>query len=122
MKRTRLARTARLARHAELTSTTPLVTHTPIRRVSAKRQAENRQRRKVMDAAFGDAPQCVRPGCNRYADDVHEPLTRGRGGSITDPNNMAPLCRTHHDEVQKGPGWAYDLGLMVHSWDGGETA
>lgn len=116
----RLNRTASLNRYAELTSTAPLVTRQPIRPVSVKRQAENRVRRKVVDATFGDAPRCVRPGCTRYADDVHEPLTRARGGSITDPANMAPLCRTDHDEVQKGPAWAYDLGLMAHSWGGGE--
>jgi hypothetical protein len=55
------------------------------------------------------------------ADDVHEPLTRARGGSITDPGNAVPLCRQCHDEITFQPeselGWAYDLGLLRHSWE-----
>jgi hypothetical protein len=42
---------------------------------------------------------------------------------------MAPLCRACHDEVTFRPdselGWAYEIGLLVHSWDapkGGEAA
>ncbi|WP_262403460.1 hypothetical protein, partial [Actinomadura sp. CNU-125] len=71
----------------------------------------------------GDAPTCAVPDCGRPADDVHEPLTRARGGSIIDPANMAPLCRPHHTEItDEQPAWAYDLGLLVHSWDGGDAA
>src|SRR5690606_28716508 len=90
--------------------------------MSARRRAENRERREIAHATFGDAPLCAIPGCGRLADDVHEPLTRARGGSITDPSNMVPLCRDCHDVVQRGPQWAYDLGPMVHSWAGGEAA
>jgi len=67
-------------------------------------------------------PQCERPGCGSLADDVHEPLTRARGGSITDKNNATALCRPCHDEVTFKPeselGWAYEAGLLRHSWDG----
>jgi hypothetical protein len=118
----------RLERRTPLTSTvglgrsTRLARVTPLRPVSAKRRAENRVRRQVVQAVFGDAPRCQRPGCTRLADDVHEPLTRARGGSITDPVNMVPLCRACHMQVQLGPAWAYDLGLMLHSWDGGDAA
>jgi hypothetical protein len=55
------------------------------------------------------------------ADDLHEPLTRARGGSITDKGNQVPLCRPCHDEITFSPEselqWAYDAGLLVHSWD-----
>jgi 5-methylcytosine-specific restriction endonuclease McrA len=93
-----------------------------IRRVSAKRAKENWQRRKIVDAVWIERPVCARPGCGQWADDVHEPLTRARGGSITDRDNMVPLCRGCHDEITFRPekselGWAYDLGLLVHSWD-----
>lgn len=71
---------------------------------------------------YPERPQCARPGCPHLADDLHEPLTRARGGSITDPGNQLPLCRRCHDEVTFRPeselGWAYDAGLLVHSWDG----
>lgn len=90
--------------------------------VSAKREAENRVRRRVAHATFGRNPVCRRPGCTSPARDCHEPLTRGRGGSITDPKNMVPLCGPCHAEIQLGPQWAYDLGLMVHSWDGGDAS
>lgn len=64
---------------------------------------------------------CAVPACPRWADDLHERLTRARGGSITDPGNVVPLCRPHHDDLTFKPtselGWAYDLGLLVHSWE-----
>ena len=92
-----------------------------LRPVSVKRAAANRERRKMATAVFGDQPQCTAPGCPRCADDLHEPLTRARGGSITDPGNARPLCREHHDQVTFAPeselGWAYDCGLLIHSWD-----
>ncbi|TDD54540.1 hypothetical protein E1286_04945 [Nonomuraea terrae] len=92
---------------------------TPIRRVSKKREQENRRRRAMVRKLWPDMqPGCVVDGCPRLADDVHEPLSRGRGGSITDPGNAVPICRPHHDEVTFGePEWAYEQGLKVHSWD-----
>jgi hypothetical protein len=104
------------------------VRRTPPRAVSQKRGAENRLRRKVVVELFPERPACVRPGCVQWADDIHEPLTRARGGSIVDRENMAPLCRECHDEVTFKPeselGWAYEIGLLVHSWDAqsGEAA
>jgi hypothetical protein len=106
----------------------PLQRHKRIRRVSAKRAAENRQRRAMVDDLFkGEQPLCVvwvarQPDwCTAWADDLHEPLTRARGGSITDPDNAVPLCRACHDLITFKPEseleWAYDLGLLVHSWD-----
>jgi hypothetical protein len=89
-----------------------------MRAQSKKRQRENRQRRKVVRETFGDQPMCAVPACARWADDVHEPLTRGRGGSIVDPANMAPLCRPHHTEItDHQPAWAYELKLLAHSWE-----
>lgn len=121
-RRTPLTAQKGLTRRAGLASSTGLARVTPLRPMSARRRAENRERREIAHATLGDAPLCAVPGCGRFADDVHEPLTRARGGSITDPNNMVPLCRGCHDSVQLGPQWAYDLGLMVHSWDGGDAA
>lgn len=117
-RRTRLTTTKPLERTTQLRSSTGLARVTPLRPVSKKRQAENRERRTVVHATFGDAPTCAVPGCGRLADDVHEPLTRARGGSITDPSNMAPLCRPCHTEItDQQPAWAYALGLLAHSWD-----
>jgi hypothetical protein len=72
------------------------------------------------------SPLCAVPWCRDWADDLHEPLPRARGGSITDPGNAVPLCRGHHDMITFRPeselGWAYDLGLLRHSWDRPESA
>ena len=88
--------------------------------VSARRQAANQQRRAMIQVLYPERPQCGRPRCTRLADDIHEPLTRARGGSITDPRNQVPLCRPCHDEVTFRPtselGWAYAAGLLKHSW------
>ena len=116
-RRTGLARTSELRSGGELKRTSRL------RHQSKKRRAENRVRRKIVQATFGDRPMCIAPGCTRWADDVHEPLTRARGGSITDPSNMAPLCRRCHDEITfTEPAWAYEAGLLRHSWDLGDAA
>jgi hypothetical protein len=122
-----LGRSAELAR----TGTVPMQGYTTLRRhqqirpVSDKRRAENRERRAMVVRLFPERPVCAVPGCGQWADDLHEPLTRARGGSITDPGNAVPLCRKHHDQVTFRPekselGWAYELGLLVHSWDAGK--
>lgn len=122
-RRTELKATKPLERRSELNRGGQLNRTGRLRAQSPKRQAENRVRRKVIHATFGDQPTCIAPGCTRWADDVHEPLTRARGGSITDPDNMTPLCRPHHDEVTfTEPAWAYELGLLRHSWDRGDAA
>ena len=99
----------------------PLRRNKGLRAVSAKRARQNRQRRQMADRLYPEQPLCSVPWCGQWADDLHEPLTRARGGSITDPGNCAPLCRKHHDDITFRPEselqWAYDLGLLKHSWD-----
>ena len=89
MKRTPLARTSSLKPGGSLARSTG------IRRVSAKRARENRERKAMATAAGLTAASsrvCVVPWCPRLADDLHEPLTRARGGSITDEDNTVPVC------------------------------
>lgn len=101
---------------------------TPIKPMSKKRAKENRERRAVFTAIYTYRPRCAVPGCPRLADDIHEPLTRARGGSITDPDNGVPMCREHNDMLSSTPesklAWAYKLGLLKHSWpaNGGDVA
>lgn len=91
----------------------------PLPRVSKKRAAEIRQRRAMLEAKYPGIVLCEVPFCNQVAIDPHEPLTRARGGSITDPENVKAVCRPHHDEITfEEPDWAYELGFLVHSWDG----
>jgi hypothetical protein len=105
--------------------------------VSRKRQQENRDRRRMAKQLYPEQPLCtvwelasntavnlpadVLAGCHQWADDLHEPLTRGRSGSITDPSNVVPLCRPCHDVITFAPEstllWAYEVGLLRHSWE-----
>ena len=87
--------------------------------VSARRRAENRQRRAIAAVVYAERPVCAVLGCGRWADDIHETLSRARsGGVITDPSLWAALCRPHHREItDTEPGWAYEQGLLIHSWE-----
>mgnify|MGYP000851014786 FL=1 len=82
-----------------------------MRSVSKKRAAELRKRRRIVERMKADGPVlCQR--CGRLADDLHERLSRARGGSITDPENLIPLCRDDHRWVTEHPieaeqeGWS----------------
>lgn len=105
---------------------TPLQGGAPLRRtrlrpVSAKRRRENRERRAMLEAKYGDGlVVCEVPWCTNLANDPHEPLTRGRGGSITDPDNVRAVCRPCHRVItDEQPAWAYELKFLVHSWEAG---
>lgn len=113
-----------LARRSGLAAGTGLARPAaPIRPVSKKRAKENRERRRLVAELFGaERPRCARPGCPRLADDVHEILPRARsGGLITDPSIWAPLCRQDNDEATLEPAWAYEAGLLFHSWQAAEA-
>lgn len=127
MRRTPMpARTKPLRARKGFTSSSALKTRTPLERgkrlnpVSEKRKRANAERRRLIAAQFPTRPLCAIPWCTRFADDIHEPLTRARGGSITDPENWLPLCRSCHDEVTFTPEselqWAYEAGMLRHSW------
>ncbi|WP_256789012.1 HNH endonuclease [Frankia sp. AvcI1] len=95
----------------------------PLRPVSARRSAQNRQRRQVLAEMAGEMPWCQAMHlvphvmCGGRAVDGHERLTRARGGSITDERNIVLLCRAHHDWVGAHPIDAERLSLLAHSWD-----
>lgn len=75
-------------------------------------------RRVVMDRCNGVCEACARvhSGPERRAVDVHEVLTRARGGSIYDPTNCLGVCRPCHDWIGDHPLEAAALGLVKHSW------
>lgn len=111
----------------------PLRRRGRLRPVSAKRAAENRERRAVIAGLHPEQepPLCtVRearaaagllplPGCMTWAGDANEILRRSQGGSITDPANINFPCRPCHDVLTFTPrsqlGWALDLGLIIDS-------
>lgn len=76
-------------------------------------------RRQIVAELFTESSICEVPWCTSVATDPHEPLTRARGGDILDRDNIRKVCHPHnvmfaHDEQP----WMYDLGFLVHSWDG----
>jgi hypothetical protein len=50
--------------------------------------------------------------CGGLAVDLHEPLTRARGGSILDPDNTVAVCRSCHEWVHDHPKAATKVGLL----------
>lgn len=76
-------------------------------------------RRALVARLMAERPICEVPWCSRRSDDVHEPLTRARGGDFLDESNCRCVCRIHHDEIGQEPAWAYELGFLRHSWDRG---
>lgn len=118
LKRTGIKRgTKPMERRAELHRGESQLARTPLRSTSKKRDRENRERTAMKKANFPAGTRCSKPGCWKPYEDVHEPLTRARGGSITDPNNAVALCRPHHEDVGAEKPWAYELGLLIHSWE-----
>ncbi len=101
----------------------PLVRKTPLPRSGNLRARSPRmarlyvQRRALVADLLAARPVCDVPWCSDRSTEVHEPLTRARGGSILDADNARCLCPAHHREVHTEPAWAYDLGFMRHSWD-----
>jgi hypothetical protein len=104
--------------------------------MSAKRRAELTERKRVRQLVLERDGGCMfRAWWHRYLDrrtttapglpesqlppaycdhgplEVHELLSRARGGSITDPTNCVALCHTHHQWVTTHPAAAATIGL-----------
>lgn len=100
-----------------------IMKRTPLRRMSKKRKAQIPLRKKVIEEVMDrdrGLCQAALPGlCRVQASDVHEILTRARGGSILDPDNCIALCRPCHSWITDHPGWSRDHGFMISSWTSG---
>ncbi len=55
-------------------------------------------------------------GCTLNATEVHEVLSRARGGSILDEENCLILCHTCHAWVTTHPRLATMAGLLQSRW------
>ena len=116
MKRSPLCRRTPLHRGGRLARRTPL------RSVSPKRAKVQRQRRTMVREELARRELCeagatIRFGghrslCAGLAVDLHESLTRARGGGILDPANTVAVCRSCHDWIHDNPTAAADLGLL----------
>jgi len=86
--------------------------------VSKKRQALMPMRRSLVKRLLEERMVCEAriSGCTFRPTDVHEILTRGRGGSITDEDNCLVLCRNcHHWITFVSPAWAIENGFTLHA-------
>lgn len=87
--------------------------------ISEKRRAILAERQSLRERILGGHRPCAAliPGiCTFRATEVHEILTRARGGSIVDDDNCLGLCRGCHAYITEHPAWADENGFTVHSW------
>lgn len=121
MKRTPLRSVTPLRRFTVLQGGATPKRRTPLRPRSAKLAKVYRlERVPLVRTMLAGQPLCqlTLPGCTDLADTVHELLPRGRGGSITDPDNCVPACRTCNDNASNVHiAIAQARGLLRHSWD-----
>lgn len=90
--------------------------------MSQKRQREQRARRALVERLLAENPRCQAGAlirghsrshaCYSFSSDIHEPLTRARGGSILDESNCLAICRSCHDWIHANPAEATYLGLL----------
>lgn len=112
-----------LNRKTPLRSGSQLKRSTPIRQVSKKREKLNRARRDFVAGFLAARPRCEAQQpvmlvdrnhrCQIWSVDVHEVLTRARGGSILDPDNCRAICRACHDWIHDHPKLATEVGLLA---------
>ena len=104
----------------------PLRRSTPIAKVSAKRRRLNRDRAKFVADVLARRTVCEgghrivtvddRHRCDGRPVDVHEVVTRARGGSIVDESNVIALCRACHDWIHTHPLAATTVGLLASKY------
>jgi len=83
---------------------------------SRKTEAKYRQRRSLVAQMLDEKPVCER--CDQArSTDIHEVVSRARGGSILDPRNLVALCRGCHSFITKNPAVAEAEGWSKHSWE-----
>ena len=100
----------------------PPTRRTPLRQVSPKRARRERLRREMVRSELARRELCEagvvithaghNARCHGLAVELHEPLTRARGGSILDPANTVAICRSCHDWIHVNPAAATNLGLL----------
>lgn len=112
VKRTPLRRTAGPRRHTRLAPR------------SAKRQAITAERAEFVADILGQRRYCqaTLAGCTSHTVDVHEIVSRGRGGPIVPSQGLRPgdvlaLCRACHDWITTHPAEAAERGWLSASWE-----
>ena len=112
-----------------------MMKRTPLKQQSARRKKVSAERSKMVGQQLEARPWCeagpviykyqcdtlglalVRAKsrtdqCSNRSVDIHEPLQRSHGGSITDPENTIAVCRRCHDWIHSHPKVSIELGLL----------
>ena len=86
---------------------------------STKHRRDRALRRSVVEQAWDRDQHCQFPGCHEIRDlEAHEIIPRSawaKGYLVLD--NVAMLCRPHHQRVTDNPAEAHALGLHRFSWE-----
>ena len=82
-----------------------------MRRRSSAKEAELRARVKLRTELLDERGPWCEGGCGRVWDDMHEVLSRARGGDPLDKHNILCLCRTCHQAVTAKPAKAEEYGF-----------
>jgi len=107
---------------SQLSSSQHSLNRQPLRATSKRKQAELAARRRIRPLIEERDGGCVAAMRVRHVAcwhppgvplDMHEVVTRGRGGSATDPANIILVCRAHHDWIGGHGPEAEALGLLA---------
>ena len=91
----------------------------PIRPVSAKRQASNKVRARLVARQLDKFPTCQAglEGCSGRALDVHEIIQRSaRPGAQLDAGLFLSLCRFCHSYITDQWSFAWNHGYVLRGW------
>jgi hypothetical protein len=83
------------------------------------------ERRQFVAHQLALHPRCamaIEGVCTGWSVDIHEVLSRARGGAIVpsdglDPRDAIACCRSCHSYVEAHPAWARANGWMRFSWE-----
>ena len=89
-----------------------------MKRRSPRMERVYRVRRRLVGRLLEERPVCERCHSARSTE-VHELLSRARGGSITDEANCAALCHSCHAWITTNPAAATAEGWLRSQYEGG---
>lgn len=73
----------------------------PIKKVSKKRNIENKEYSKLRLKFLADNPKCFIEGCNKIADTIEH--SAGRGKNYLNVETWKPCCLEHNLELENNP-------------------
>ena len=71
---------------------------------------------RQIKARYNELNKTGWPQCDQPSTEIHERLSRARGGSILDESNCVALCHEHHRWTTDHPAEATKLGLLKSRW------